>query len=342
MALKSSNNVETNVYALEIEISAADFDAAQNKVFAKQKNRIQLPGFRKGKAPVGMLKSRYADDIKQELERRLVSAAYQKIANTDEDVLSCGIEGSPKVEFDKEFKFTFNVDLAPEIELGEYKGLEVAVETKEVSDADVAERLNMYRTMYANYADVTDEAKAEDMLKVSYTSDFAVSENASAYLKRQVEAEDNFLWLKEPEMIPGSVAALTGAKVGDVKEFELEFTLDCTLSNCVQVALGIDVNRDGELSFAETGAVLGWRNGRYFIEDVENGKRYEYPVESESRIGIEVFTVNLRTKRGGVDASAWLYNPNWNLMKITRRGRDMPSEWIRCKLDYSGFYITIR
>ena len=129
---------------------------------------------------------------------------------------------------------------------------------------------------------------------------------------------------------------------GDVKEFELEFTLDCTLSNCVQVALGIDVNRDGELSFAETGAVLGWRNGRYFIEDVENGKRYEYPVESESRIGIEVFTVNLRTKRGGVDASAWLYNPNWNLMKITRRGRDMPSEWIRCKLDYSGFYITIR
>ena len=117
---------------------------------------------------------------------------------------------------------------------------------------------------------------------------------------------------------------------GDVKEFELEFTLDCTLSNSVQVALGIDADRDGELSFAETGAVLGWRNGRYFIEDGENGKRYEHPVESESRIGIEVFTVTVRTKRGG------------NLMKITRRGRDMPSEWIRCKLDYSGFYIAIR
>lgn len=131
------------------------------------------------------------------------------------------------------------------------------------------------------------------------------------------------------------------ANRGDVKEFELEFTLDCTLSNSVQVALGIDADRDGELSFAETGAVLGWRNGRYFIEDVENGKRYEYPVESESRIGIEVFTVNVRTKRG-VDAPAWLYNPNWNLMKITRRGVDMSSEWIRCKLDYSGFYITIR
>ena len=49
MSLKSSNNVETNVYALEIEIDAATFEAAQNKAFNKQKGKIQLPGFRKGK-----------------------------------------------------------------------------------------------------------------------------------------------------------------------------------------------------------------------------------------------------------------------------------------------------
>ena len=211
---------------IEVTIPADVVSAEAEKAAKAFASYVNIPGFRKGKAPVGMLKSRYADDIKQELERRLVSAAYQKVASADEDVLSCGIEGSPKVEFDKEFKFTFNVDLAPEIDLGEYKGLEVAVETKEISDADVAERLNMYRTMYANYADVTDEAKAEDMLKVSYTSDFTVPETASAYLKRQVEAADNFLWLKEPEMIPGSMAALTGAKVGDVKEFAAVYPAD--------------------------------------------------------------------------------------------------------------------
>lgn len=211
---------------IEVTIPADVVSAEGEKAAKAFASYVNIPGFRKGKAPIGMLKSRYADDIKQELERRLVSAAYQKVANTDEDVLSCGIDGNPVVEFDKEFKFTFNVDLAPEIELGEYKGLEVEVETKEVSDDDVAERLNMYRTMYANYADVTDEAKAEDMLKVSYTSDFAVSETASAYLKRQVEAADNFLWLKEPEMIPGSMAALTGAKAGDVKEFAAAYPAD--------------------------------------------------------------------------------------------------------------------
>ncbi len=211
---------------IEVTIPADVVSAEAEKAAKAFASYVNIPGFRKGKAPVGMLKSRYADDIKQELERRLVSAAYQKVASADEDVLSCGIDGNPKVEFDKEFKFTFNVDLAPEIELGEYKGLEVAVETKAISDDDVAERLNMYRTMYANYADVTDEAKAEDMLKVSYTSDFVAPETASAYLKRQVEAADNFLWLKEPEMIPGSVAALTGAKVGDVKEFAAVYPAD--------------------------------------------------------------------------------------------------------------------
>ena len=59
----------------------------------------------------------------------------------------------------------------------------------------------------------------------------------------------------------------------DVKEFELKFTLDCSPSNCIQVALGTDADGDGDLSFAETGAVYGWRNGRYFIEDVVAGKR---------------------------------------------------------------------
>ena len=218
-AVNCRKQIEVTIPA---DVVAAEAEKA-TKAFASY---VNIPGFRKGKAPVGMLKSRYAEDIKQELERRLISAAYQKVAALDEDVLNCGLEGAPKVEFDKEFKFTFNVDIAPEIELGEYKGLEVTVETKEVTDADVAERLNMYRTMYANYADVTDEAKADDMLKVSYTSDLTVSETASAYLKRQVEAEDNFLWLKEPEMIPGSVAALTGAKVGDVKEFEAAYPAD--------------------------------------------------------------------------------------------------------------------
>ena len=147
----------------------------------------------------------------------------------------------------------------------------------------------------------------------------------------------------------------------DVKEFELKFTLDCSPSNCIQVALGTDMNGDGDLSFAETGAVYGWRNGRYFIEDVVAGKRYEHSIGADKRIGRQVFSVNMRTTRdylpktflANIDGASvftdlattvpsWLYQPKWNLMRITRRGISTPSEWFSCKIDYSYFYITIR
>ena len=147
----------------------------------------------------------------------------------------------------------------------------------------------------------------------------------------------------------------------DVKEFELKFTLDCSPSNCIQVALGTDADGDGDLSFAETGAVYGWRNGRYFIEDVIGGESHEHSVKAEDRAGTQDFTVNVRTTRcylpkifsANIDETsiftnlsttvpAWLYQPKWNLMRITRRGISTPSEWFSCKIDYSYFYITIR
>lgn len=147
----------------------------------------------------------------------------------------------------------------------------------------------------------------------------------------------------------------------DVKEFELKFTLDCSPSNCIQVALGTDVDGDGDLSFAETGAVYGWRNGRYFIEDAVAGKRYEHSIGADERTGTQVFSVNMRTTRdylpktflANIDGASvftnltttvpsWLYQPKWNLMRITRRGISTPSEWFNCRIDYSYFYITIR
>ena len=74
--------------------------------------------------------------------------------------------------------------------------------------------------MYATYTDIETLAEAEDMLKVSYTSDFELAEDASPSLKRQVSAESNWLWLNEPELIPGAVKALTGAEKG--KDYKLE------------------------------------------------------------------------------------------------------------------------
>ncbi|MPM88740.1 Trigger factor [bioreactor metagenome] len=96
-----------------------------------------------------------------------------------------------------------------------------------VTDEQINERIKSYRAMYGNYAEAQGGAQKEDMLKVTYKSDFALPEDASPSLKRQVEAESTFLWLSEPETIPGSIAALTGAEAGREYEVKAEYPADC-------------------------------------------------------------------------------------------------------------------
>ena len=188
---------------------------------------VAIPGFRQGKAPAGLIKSKYAPQIKEELQRRIIYTAYE-MASRDEslDIISCGLEGDPKVEFGAEFKFTLGADVAPEFELGDYKSIKVELPLDAVTDEQVEERVKFYRTMYGNYAEVAGPAQKDDMLKVSYKSDFVLPEDASAALKRQVEAENTFLWLSDPETIPGCTAALTGAETGKEYTFKAEYPAD--------------------------------------------------------------------------------------------------------------------
>ena len=146
----------------------------------------------------------------------------------------------------------------------------------------------------------------------------------------------------------------------DVKKFELNFQLECSSSNCIQVAFGRDADSDGMLSFTETDAVYGWRNGRYFVEDVKGACRYE---ENISPLVMEAhnFAVCIQTTKeyqpkaffAMVGATsvfmsltetvpAWLYRPEWNLMRITRRGVGLPSQWVSCDVKYAQLYITVR
>lgn len=218
---------------------------------------VNIPGFRRGKAPVALLKSRYADEINQELKRRIVYAAFDKVsAEKDLDIVSCGMEKEPELKAGEDFSFTLNADIAPEFELGDYKALQLDVAKADVSDETVEERVKFYRSMYANFADVEGKAELEDMLKVDYQSNFELPEDASPTLKRQVAAEGGYLWLSEPEIIPGSIKALTGAEVGKEYTFDATYADDYreaalagkTLTYTVKV---LGVQRKQELTDAE-------------------------------------------------------------------------------------------
>ncbi len=211
----------------DITVPADVVKSETEKTLREFAGAIAVPGFRQGKAPVAMIRSRYEKEIREELQRRIMYAAFE-LAGKDEanDILTCGIEGNPELKFDSEFKFTLGADVAPEFEVGDYKAIKVEIPVDAVTDEQVEERVKFYRTMYGNYADVEEPARAEDMLKVSYKGDMAVPEDATPAVKRQLEADNTFIWLSDPESIPGCIAALTGAEKGKEVVFDAVYPAD--------------------------------------------------------------------------------------------------------------------
>lgn len=212
----------------DFTVTAAEMKEMTGKVAAELANYVSIPGFRKGHAPAAMVVRRFESDVKNEVLRKLAAIAFDQLqADTSLDILNCTLADAPNpVELDKEFAFGLKASLAPEINLPDYKTFKLEVAPAKVSDEQLASRIEYYRSMYGNYADASDAAKADDMLKVSYTSDFVLPENASEPLSRAVSCDDNYLWLNEPELIPGAVKALTGAEVGKEYTFAAAYPAD--------------------------------------------------------------------------------------------------------------------
>ena len=144
------------------------------------------------------------------------------------------------------------------------------------------------------------------------------------------------------------------------REIEMRFALDGCMSNCVQVAFGKDADGDGVLGADESETLYGWRNGRYFAESVADGLRVEEPDPGSA--ASRVLTMNLLLKKGeglsgfaatngvgvavftnlSATAQGWLYKPDWNMMRVTRRGPGVPAEWFTCDLSSYYLYILMR
>ena len=146
----------------------------------------------------------------------------------------------------------------------------------------------------------------------------------------------------------------------DARHFGVSMAFMGTESNCVQVAFGHDADGDGNLEAVETGFVLGWRGGAYFIEDAAGQNRLVEPAVVGARTD-RLFVLSAKLNAHSVpvqvsvsnecgacfaglseNAPDWLYGTDWNLMKVTRRGVDATSENIEVECQYKFFYITIR
>ena len=213
--------LEKNMAKLTIEASAEELEAAIQKAYLKNKGRITLPGFRKGKASRKMIEKMYGAGVfYEEAANNLIPEAYSKAVEEAKDleIVSQPSIDVVQIEAGKPFIFTAEVALKPPVTLGEYKGLEVEVPSAQVTDEEIQAELDKEREQNSRVLDVDDRAVEQgDIIKL----DFEGSVDGEAF--EGGKGEDYELTIGSGSFIPGFEDQLVGAKIGEEKEVNVTF-----------------------------------------------------------------------------------------------------------------------
>ena len=211
--------LEGNMAKLTIEASADDFEEALEKAYQKNKSRLSVPGFRKGKVPRKMIEQMYGKEVFfEEAANIVIPSAYAKaVDECTEDIVSQPTIDIVQLEVGKPFVFTAEVALKPEVTLGQYKGIEVdkadiTATDKEVEDAIEKERENNARTIAVDDRPVQDG----DVVVL----DFEGFMDGVAF--EGGKGENHSLTIGSGAFIPGFEDQLIGAEID--KEVEVNVT----------------------------------------------------------------------------------------------------------------------
>ena len=219
MELKNTEKQEHSVVALTIEITKAELEAAKDKAFKKSGKNITVPGFRKGHAPRKMIEKLYGEGVFFEeafniiypdaMEMAVEKSGIKPVGRADVDLGDPAEEGGLTI--------IAKVPVEPEVELGEYKGIEVEKETVKVPAADVKAELNRLAQRNARTETVDRKAKKNDTVDI----DFEGSVDGVPF--DGGKAEHHMLTLGSGAFIPGFEDQLIGCKAGDEKDVVVTF-----------------------------------------------------------------------------------------------------------------------
>ena len=218
MNVKSVEKQEKSAVELVIEIGGEEFEAAVQKAYLKQRNKINVPGFRKGKAPrkiiEGMFGSGvfYEDAINELYPKAYADAVEQEkldvVSWPNVEVLEAGKDG---------LTFKATVTVRPEVKLGEYKGLTAEKEEVKITDEDIDNELKPYINRATRMVTVEREAQNGDTVVIDF----------EGFLDGKPfdggKAEGHSLELGSGSFVPGFEEQLVGTKAGDEKDLDITF-----------------------------------------------------------------------------------------------------------------------
>lgn len=222
MSLKSCEKVEKSQVVLTIEVGPAEFEAAIEKAYQKMRKKINVPGFRPGKAPRKIIEGMYGAEVFfEEAINIAFPDAYESAVKEQE----LQVVGYPSVELEGEctkegFTFKATTPVYPEVTLGQYKGLSAEKEEVKVMAADVNERLKTLQERNTRLVSVERAAKEGDTAVI----DFEGFLNGVPF--EGGKGENHSLELGSHSFVPGFEEQVVGMKAGEEKDLDITFPED--------------------------------------------------------------------------------------------------------------------
>ena len=222
MSVKSCEKVEKSQVALTIEVGAQEFEAAVEKAYQKMRRKINVPGFRPGKAPRKIIEGMYGAEVFYE---EAINIAFPEAYEAAVKEQELQVVGYPAVEVEGQvtkdgFTFKATVPVYPEVKLGQYKGLSAEKEEVKVSASDVDTRLKALADRNTRLVSVDREAKEGDTVVIDF----------EGFLDGKPfdggKGENYSLELGSHTFIPGFEEQVVGMKAGDEKDLHVTFPED--------------------------------------------------------------------------------------------------------------------
>src|SRR6266849_10667498 len=209
--------IEGCKHALEITVPAAEVDKETERAATAMQGKVRLPGFRPGKAPLAMVKSRFAQDVRQEVLEKLVPRFLNAAVEHDHlQVVSQPSISEVHLHAGEPLRFKAEFEVAPVFELNEYQGLTVTYAEPVVADEDVQRRIEEVRERKAEYVNEEPRALADgDYAVVSLESLSGVDE--------KVQQDELMLKLGDEATMPAFTENLRGASPEESREFEVTY-----------------------------------------------------------------------------------------------------------------------
>ncbi|MCI7135951.1 MAG: trigger factor [Candidatus Limivicinus sp.] len=222
MIVKNVEKKENNTAVFQVESDAAEFEAAVNGVYLKNKASIYIPGFRKGKAPRAVVEGMYGKDVfyQDAMDELAPQAFEQGVKEAELRFVGAPSITDVNVTDERTAAYTFTVTLYPEVTLGQYKGIEATREPVTVSDEDVNAEVESARKRNARKVSVEREAQMGDTANI----DFDGFLNGERFDGGKAEGYD--LELGSNSFVPGFEEQIVGMQIGEEKDLDITFPED--------------------------------------------------------------------------------------------------------------------